>query len=75
MENNPAGFETVLMNAKTELDDIDGRLKALRASEENLKPQVIEYNDLKHQEKDLRKLRHIKLKEFEIKKSFFEAAK
>ena len=67
-------FETILLNAKEEIDELDSRIKAVKTSTDELKDTVIKYNELKHQEKDLKKLRHLKFREFEIKKTFFEQA-
>ncbi len=67
-------FETLLLKEKEELDELDARIKSVKSSTEELKDTVIRYNELKHIEKDLKKLRHLKLRTFEIKKSFFEQA-
>jgi len=71
MVTNPVSFETILTNSKQELDELDNRIKACQSSANDIKPHVVTYSELKHQEKDLRNLRRVKAKEFEIKMNLF----
>jgi hypothetical protein len=67
-------FEAALAANKEEIDVLSGKLAAVRNSAKELKPSVLKYTDLKHEEKGIHKLINLKQREFNIKKGFFESA-
>lgn len=72
MELDIKQIETALQKEKQEIDELDLRIKSIHNSANDLKPVVQQYNGLKQEEADIRKLHRAKKNVFDIHTKFIE---
>lgn len=72
MELDVTKIETALQNEKAELDELDLRVKEIKNKANELKPVVQQYNGLKQEEADLRKLHRAKQNVFKLHTEFIQ---
>lgn len=67
-------IEAALAAEKEEIDRLTGKLTAVRDSAKELKPLVLKYTELRHEEKDINRSIHTKTRDLKIKLSLFDSA-